>query len=310
MPALDRSAGRNVHIYDLNDPATEIGGLLLLPGITNGNFYTMIEIIVVFESPSSFFLQNENETKIKKDDHPLQPGKYYIVTTSSFQINDEPWLVRAISPANGSRVTAFTEAIRSRDRQCIISGEHVPTFNGITFWEKFEAAHILPLAYEGHWNDRNYSRWITIQPEQGGSVNSVQNGLLLECGIRSQFAAYLIAINPDDNYKVVAFGPAGGNIEGKHLDRELFARPDGPLDPLLRWHFRQAVLANMRGAGEPRFEHDLPPGSDTVGEILQGPKAGERMEFELFSRLGAQMELLPSGEQRKGEEGGDHKCNA
>jgi hypothetical protein len=35
----------------------------------------------------------------------------------------------------------------------------------------------------------------------------------------------------------------------------------------------------MRGAGEPVFEHDLPPGSDIVGEILQGPKVGERMEF-------------------------------
>lgn len=57
------------------------------------------------------------------------------------------------------------------------------------------------------------------------------------------------------------------------------------MDQLLRWHFRQAVLANMRGAGEPRFEHDFPPGSDIVGDILNGPKPGERMEFELFSRL-------------------------
>ncbi|KAH0828295.1 hypothetical protein AYO21_07289 [Fonsecaea monophora] len=195
MPTRDRSAGRNVHIYDLNDPTTVIGGLLLLPGVTNANFYAMIEIIVIFESP--FFLQNENETKIEKDDHPLQPGKYYIVATSSFQLNDEPWLVRTISLATGSRVAAFAEAVRSRDRQCIVSGEPVPTFNGIDFWEKFEAAHIFPLAYEGHWIDQNYARWITIHPERGGSINSVQNGLLLERGIHSQFDAYLIAINPD-----------------------------------------------------------------------------------------------------------------
>ena len=45
----------------------------------------------------------------------------------------------------------------------------------------------------------------------------------------------------------------------------------------------------MRGAGEPIFEHDFPPGSDIVGDILHGPKAAERMEFELFSRLGAQV---------------------
>ena len=195
MPARDRSAGRNVHIYDLNNPTTEIGGLLLLPGITNANFYAMIEIIIMFSS--SFFLQDEKETKIERNNHPLQPGKYYIVATSSFQLNDEPWLVRTISLSTGDRVPAFPDAIRSRDRQCIISGEPVLTFNGITFWEKFDAAHIFPLAYEGHWNYQNYGRWITIQPDQGGSINSIQNGLLLERGIHSQFDAYLIAINPD-----------------------------------------------------------------------------------------------------------------
>jgi hypothetical protein len=41
----------------------------------------------------------------------------------------------------------------------------------------------------------------------------------------------------------------------------------------------------MRGAGEPVFENDFPPGSDIVGDVLSGPKAAERMEFELFSRL-------------------------
>ena len=69
MPARDRSAGRGVHLYDLNDPTTEIGGLILLPGVINANFYVMIEIIIIFESP--FLLQDENETKIEKDDHPL-----------------------------------------------------------------------------------------------------------------------------------------------------------------------------------------------------------------------------------------------
>ncbi|KIW85625.1 hypothetical protein Z517_01017 [Fonsecaea pedrosoi CBS 271.37] len=303
MPPPDRSAGRNVHIYDLNDPTTVIGGLIARPGVTNANFYAMIEIIVMFDGP--FFLQNENETRIEKDDHPLQPGQYYIVTTSSFRLNDEPWLVRTISRATGSRVTAFAEAIRLRDRQCIISGWPVPTINDIYFWSGFEATHIFPLAYEGNWIKQNYGRWITSQPIQGGSINSVQNGMLLNSHIHQLFDSYSISINPDDNYKIVAFQPTAFNIEGKHLNRELFTRPNAPTDPLLRWHFRQAVLANMRGAGEPRFEHDLPPGSDIVGEILRGPKSGERMEFELFSRLGAQMELFPSAVSLRGGGGGE-----
>ncbi|KAK9357635.1 hypothetical protein V1504DRAFT_398437, partial [Lipomyces starkeyi] len=56
-------------------------------------------------------------------------------------------------------------------------------------------------------------------------------------------------------------------------------------DELLRWHFRQAVLANMRRAGEPLFEMDFPPGTDMMGKILSGPEPDKRMEAELFSRL-------------------------
>jgi hypothetical protein len=47
----------------------------------------------------------------------------------------------------------------------------------------------------------------------------------------------------------------------------------------------------MKGAGEPVFEHDFPPGSDMVGCILSGPKAPEAMEFALFSRLATQFDL-------------------
>ncbi|KAF2817134.1 uncharacterized protein BDZ99DRAFT_456916 [Mytilinidion resinicola] len=251
----------------------------------------MVEILFLFTS--TFFLRDEDETKIGKDDHQLQPGKYYIVTAGSFQVNNEPWLVRTISRATGTRVAAFREAVRLRDRRCVISGDIVPTLAGVDYWDGFEAVHIFPLAYEGHWVDQGYGRWITVQPAEGGSINSVQNGLLLDSAIHQLFDAYAISINPDDNYKVMAFRPTSKNIAGKHLDLEYFTRPDAPIDSLLRWHFRQAVLANMRGAGEPVFEHDFPPGSDIVDDILQGPKAVERMEFELFSRLGAQMQLFP-----------------
>lgn len=41
----------------------------------------------------------------------------------------------------------------------------------------------------------------------------------------------------------------------------------------------------MRGAGEPIFETDFPSGSDIMEDIMNGPKAAERMEFELFERL-------------------------
>lgn len=53
-----------------NDPAAELGGLDLANGVANANFYSVVEIICIFDH--DYFIQ-------EKDDH-LQPGNYYILT--------------------------------------------------------------------------------------------------------------------------------------------------------------------------------------------------------------------------------------
>jgi len=63
------------------------------------------------------------------------------------------------------------------------------------------------------------------------------------------------------------------------------ADPHHVSDELLRWHFRQCVLANMKAAGEPVFEHDFPPGTDMLRELREGPYGQERFEMELAARL-------------------------
>lgn len=76
------------------------------------------------------------------------------------------------------------------------------------------------------------------------------------------------------------------NIAGTYLFPEFLSNPQRPPDVLFDWHFRQAVLSNMKAGGEkPIFEHDFPPGSDMMGQILLGPEPEGRMEFELFMRL-------------------------
>ncbi|KAL0634243.1 hypothetical protein Q9L58_006861 [Maublancomyces gigas] len=281
---MSRSLGRDVHIYDMSDPATVLGGLILTNGITNANFYSMVEIIFIFEK--DYFLQDEGGRTIQRDDHLLQPGKYFILTNGSITVNNELWLVRTISVTSGTRLAAFRDAVRDRDRRCVITGRRVVSARGA--WTGFEAAHIFPLAYERHWMEHNYGRWITIPPatESAGSINSVQNGMLLRADIHALFDSYTVSINPDDNHKIVCFRRDGKGIAGSHLDQQRFLDdPRRPVDQVLRWHFRQTVLANMRGAGEPVFETDFPPGSDMMGEIMEGPKAAERLEFEFFSRL-------------------------
>lgn len=50
-----------------------------------------------------------------------------------------------------------------------------------------------------------------------------------------------------------------------------------------------AVLANMRGAAaEPSWEMDFPEGN-MMGDIMEEPDGAERMEAELYERLGPGM---------------------
>ena len=87
-PPTNRSGGRNVHIYDSENPAIVLGGLILNDGVTNANLYSMLDIFIVYEEPFSaeneepFLLQNEKGIRVENNNHPLQPGKYYIISIS------------------------------------------------------------------------------------------------------------------------------------------------------------------------------------------------------------------------------------
>ncbi|KAH0559756.1 hypothetical protein GP486_003727 [Trichoglossum hirsutum] len=284
MSVANRSVGRDVHVYDAKNPDTALGGLILTNGVTNANFYSMVEIFCIFDS--SFFLRDEGGRTIQRDDSPLHPSKYYILTNGSITINNEGYLARAVSVASGTRLASFRDAVRERDKGCVVTGK-VAVNAYKNNWVGFQAAHVFPLAYEQQWKDGNYSRWITIPAADGGTINSVQNGILLRSDIHARFDTYDFSIDPDDGYKIICFNLDGEGIAGKHLDQRFLGDPNRPVDQLLRWHFRQAVFANMRGAGEPIFECDFPPGSDMMGEIMSSPGAAGRMEFELFSRLAA-----------------------
>jgi hypothetical protein len=75
IPPIDRSERRDVYIYDPSKPKP-IGGLILTNGVTNANFYSMVGILVLFES--NFELRDEDDTKIERNNSLLQPGEYYI----------------------------------------------------------------------------------------------------------------------------------------------------------------------------------------------------------------------------------------
>ena len=96
----------------------------------------------------------------------------------------------------GSRHRAFRDAVQARDGRCFVTGVVAPLSHRNRY-VGFEAAHIFPLAYQGHWNDQKHSRWITVMPSAGGPINSVQNGLLLRSDVYQLFDSYFFSINPD-----------------------------------------------------------------------------------------------------------------
>ncbi|KAG0639261.1 hypothetical protein HOY80DRAFT_1016005 [Tuber brumale] len=287
-PPTDRSLWRDTYIYASDSRDTMLGGLWASEGITNANLYFMLEIFCFFTD--TFHLHDDRKQVVERDGQQLQPGNYFVVTNGSVRVTDEVPLTRTTSSPSRTRVASFRDAVLQRDQRCIITGMRAVLAH-VGRWRGFEATHIFPLAYESQWNDCNYGRLIIVPPtnESHGSINSVQNGITLTSDMHEFFASYDLAINPDDKYKIVCFTSDLTNyhIAGRQLDPMFTENPLRPPDDLLRWHFRQAVIVNLKGAGEPTFEADFPSGSDMIGEIMRGPKAGERMEFELFTRFNA-----------------------
>ena len=201
----DRSLGRNVHIYSAHDTSTVIGGLVATKGMTNSNFYSMVEITYILDK--DYKLRYEGGTIVQRDDNPLQTGKYFIGTAGSLMTSNEPWLARTGNGRPKIYTTTFRDEVRKRDGGCVITG-HRAINSAYGFWGGFCATHIFPLEYAEHWVDPGYDSSITTPisrksaMRRGIGVYSVQNGILLRMDVRQRFERYLVSINPDVSTQV------------------------------------------------------------------------------------------------------------
>ena len=129
-------------------------------------------------------------------------------------------------------------AVRGRDGQCRRQNP---------LWIGLEAAHIFPLAYGSYWDENKFGRWMT--DSSSGSINSVQNGLLLRSDIHKSFNLFSFSINPDVwviqyhsttqwlifvGYKIVFFLYDSDGDSGKCLHQQCFAKPGRLSEHLLR----------------------------------------------------------------------------
>jgi len=307
MP-INRSLSRNVTFYDTTKPDEALGGLIQNGSITEANFLDILGILLVVERSPIRVQEKISSRIVSRTDMPLETGAYDIycngmyynpliyslaqllILLAAIQVSNEPWIPRSVSYQISSREDNFCHEIRFRDRKCVISGVSVPEIHiKANNWAIFEAAYIFPPEHESLWIQSHHGQRTADKDNAtvSSGINSPQNGFLLLASLQQMLNQYLVSINPDDGYKVVVFDMDLLGYDGKILD-PVCRKPADPhcvSDQFLRWHFRQSVLANVRGAGEPIFEHDFPPGTDMVGEILAGPYARERFELEIAAWL-------------------------
>lgn len=191
------------------------------------------------------------------------------------------------------RENRFRNEIRSRDKKCVISGdENLDANTQLGIWPGLDAAHIFPLKFENLWIQFGYNDSITDIPDDDDNpemrkINSPKNGFLLNKVVHRMFDQYLLSVNPDDGFKVVVFGTDDDGYDGRVLDP--ICRD--PADPkcvstqLLRWHFRQSVLANIRGAGEKAVDDDFERDTDRLRERVGPQYTQTELRFEVAARL-------------------------
>ena len=80
-----------------------------------------------------------------------------LLSTGRFSFTDELLITRAISTNTGTRLQSFCGSVRLRDRRCIITGEEAidAEYND---WVGFQVAHIVSLAFQGYWDQHDFSR--------------------------------------------------------------------------------------------------------------------------------------------------------
>ncbi|GJJ09222.1 hypothetical protein Clacol_003444 [Clathrus columnatus] len=279
-----RSGGPNVFIFDHPSQPNDtrlLGGFIQNGSVTEANFLDMLSILLVVDAPYNVIRRGDNRL-VTRSQNTLPLGEYEVHCNDYILISNEPWIKRLITPSTSQRDTRFCQKVRARDGRCVFTGI---VNQGAAYgrWSGFISAHVYPLEAENIWADNNYSRWITHTEPGQSTINSVQNGFLVRADLHLDWDNYLMS----DNYKIVVFGDNNWGVDGRTLD-PVCRNPADPRhvpDELLRWHYRQSVFANMRGSGEPVFEHDFPLGSDMMGEIREGPYAKERFEMELEKRL-------------------------
>ncbi|KAF8323479.1 uncharacterized protein EI90DRAFT_3076774 [Cantharellus anzutake] len=180
-----------------------------------------------------------------------------------------------------SETEHYQTRVRARDPCCLISG--LPVIRGN--YSRFKAAHIFPRAHDIQWTHRGYPSRITDPAplaEVGGptKIDSIQNVLLLRSDLHDAWDNYEFGVNPDRGHVVIPFVPGYDDIAGKALKLDHIGNRD---------MYPSMTSCNMKGAGEPTWDHEDALGDGIMNlsrwDIWGGTAGREHLEYELAHRL-------------------------
>ncbi|KAI9780784.1 MAG: hypothetical protein M1839_006572 [Geoglossum umbratile] len=247
-------------------------------------------------SPENPATNHGPSINLSGNNNAVHPG-YFVVLSANGEpldipITEETAVPRSLSYSLSSpdpRVAAFRDRVRERDNCCVVTGTRVlfQEYSG------FQAAHIFPVAHLDLWRSGQWSQRIEDDFHDVGEskIHSVQNGILLASHVHAYFDKYMIAINPDDGYKVTCFTPDTWGFDGRFMVQSNYPQRYRPLRSLLKYHFRMAVLCNMKARGpEYDWDEDIPPGMDPVAEISNSKEGKLRFELVMAERLNSLLE--------------------
>ncbi|KZF19791.1 hypothetical protein L228DRAFT_241540 [Xylona heveae TC161] len=290
---MSRSLHRDVFLADGRKPDVVLGGLESNQTISRGLFLHIIAILLAPDTPAYEIMHRESGLVLQQDDSAkLEPGWYDVMLINSdkpIELTTDEWRLRGYSPSSSSVLGTFKDEALQRDDRCVIMQPSAPGRSSRTDpgWDGSHAVHVFPVAHVREFISSGLSACITNKSSESDSgINSIQNGLFLSPTCHFLFDAYHISIHPRE-HRVVCFSYDFHDVGGKVISKTCWDpnSEDSVRPELFDWHFRQAVLANMKGAGAPIFENDFPEGSDMVAKIREGPMPENRMEVELAMRL-------------------------
>jgi len=214
------------------------------------------------------------------------PGYYLLLKTYQgyeFQVCEELPLMRISSQhltPDSPRTGSFSSRVKARDGRCVVVGG-----TRLRNFQDLEASHIFPLEHNDEWNRQGWSQAITDTNNSDiigwNKIHSAQNGITLSASAHRMFDRYWLAINPRRGYKVTVFGDDPHHWDGKIAAlRQDVSEDDKVLDSLLAWHFRQAVLVNMRGRGG-LWDFEEPGGDYNDVAVLNSNDDGKKY-IELY----------------------------